>query len=132
MSECEHSFVFLRQEERDIEYPDSGTREWKLYDVFFCQKCLHIQSIHVQTEIEELKTVGVCTRRSPTWKRSLAEARGYDPRLICSPELSAAVVESLRDAKIERGSETGPSPVEKARQAIELDRLVEKVTHGKL
>ncbi len=29
-------------------------------------------------------------------------------------------------------SETGPSPIEEARQAIELDRLAEKVTHGKL
>lgn len=35
---CEHKFVFIRQEEKNIGYDRNPT--WLIEDLFFCEKCL--------------------------------------------------------------------------------------------
>ena len=38
MSECQHDFQFLRQEEKNVGFDRNPT--YLLEDVFFCRKCL--------------------------------------------------------------------------------------------
>ncbi len=71
MGNCEHSFVFLRQEEREEEL--TGGKQWKLFDLFFCQKCLELRAVHAKTEVryDSLDR----SRRIVQWERNLEKAR---------------------------------------------------------
>ena len=48
MSDCEHKFIYLREEERNIGYDRDPL--WLVQDVFFCEKCLKYQRVDVRKE----------------------------------------------------------------------------------
>jgi hypothetical protein len=56
MGECEHQFVFLRQEETNIGY-DRNPR-WLYEDVFFCQRCLEYQRRRVKETVPAVDHFG--------------------------------------------------------------------------
>lgn len=45
---CEHTYVFLRQEERNVGYDRNPT--YYVYDIYYCQRCCTYKRIHVRTD----------------------------------------------------------------------------------
>lgn len=48
MSDCDHKFTYLRQEEKNIGYDRDPL--WLIQDVYFCEKCLKYQRVDVRKE----------------------------------------------------------------------------------
>lgn len=46
MSECEHQYVYLRQEKKNEGYERNP--HWVYYDVFYCERCLTYSSKSVR------------------------------------------------------------------------------------
>ena len=46
MEKCQHKFVFLRQDEKNVGYTRNPV--WVKQDVFFCEKCLEYRRKDVE------------------------------------------------------------------------------------
>ena len=44
----EHKWQFLRTEEQNVGYDRNPT--WHIFDVYFCDRCLAYQRVHIRTE----------------------------------------------------------------------------------
>jgi hypothetical protein len=61
MDECEHDFVWLRQERRNIGYDRNPT--WLIEDVFHCRKCLEYRRLAVEKRTPNHSTLGEYVER---------------------------------------------------------------------
>ena len=64
MSDCEHQYVFLRQEKKNEGCERNP--EWVYYDVFYCERCLTYQRQAVKKTVPARDHFGELT----TWERS--------------------------------------------------------------
>ena len=62
---CQHSWVFLRQEEHPVTTWGDRVHEWRIEDVYYCGRCLEYGRVHVRTEEPSGSDYG---RRLVTWR----------------------------------------------------------------
>jgi hypothetical protein len=62
-NEHEHTYVWLRQETYNEGWETNPT--WVLYDLFFCQHCLHIEKVKANPDVAEYS--GPAKREPGRW-----------------------------------------------------------------
>lgn len=59
--ECQHKFVFLRQEKKNVGYDRAP--EWLVEDVFYCEHCLEYKRVAVEKRIPRTDSFDEFVRR---------------------------------------------------------------------
>lgn len=56
MSDCDHKYIFLRQEKKNEGYERNP--RWAYYDVFFCERCLEHQRLTAKVTVPAVDRFG--------------------------------------------------------------------------